>query len=492
MEDQGEVQAMPGRQAGSHIFHNGNGFYYLIRERRGNRCRLKCRRYRSCCGTAVVDLMTGILTHLQPHTCQRDHLLPEELAFRRDLIQRASQNVYGAGVRNILREAKVFCDNPDLARRFTTVRMQSAMYTAQSNNYPKIPETISYLGVLLGLPNMRPLCLTVDRQDYIFQGLCGTIQNKSVSLVFASGRMLTFLQSRRNLHLDGTFKKRPKKPKCGQIFNVVTNYDSTVIAILRVLMRRRTEEAYTALFNYLRTIAPDLRPTRIHCDFERATINALRQLFPDCPIVGCLWHYAVACSSKARKLGLSELAADNDLVFSFIKCLCAAPLLPTGLIEPGVEEIWREVQASGWADELEPLFDYFRGQWLPRAAELSVFGHPERTNNCSESDNHMMANILPQNRPNIWRIVGGFVQAEHLSWCDKLAIDAGETVNGRRRWKTIANDNCVLRESNRLIRNIITPGQFLHSASYAILAAVHNGLRVNNEESDSESDDDSD
>lgn len=110
--------------------------------------------------------------------------------------------------------------------------MQSAMYTAQGANYPPIPATLSYLGVLLGLPNMRPVCFTVDRQDYMFQGITGSIQNKSVSLVFASGRMLTFLQSRPNLHLDGTFKKRPKKPKCGQIYNIVTNYDSTVCTLI--------------------------------------------------------------------------------------------------------------------------------------------------------------------------------------------------------------------------------------------------------------------
>lgn len=85
-------------------------------------------------------------------------------------------------------------------------------------------------------------------------------------------------------------------------------------------------------------------------------------------------------------------------------------------------------------------------------------------------------------------VSGGFVQAEHLSWCDKLAIDIGETVNGTRRWQAVANDDCILRESSRLVRNIITPGQFLHAASYAILAAVHHGLRINNEDSDSESD----
>jgi len=90
------------------------------------------------------------------------------------------------------------------------------------------------------------------------------------------------------------------------------------------------------------------------------------------------------------------------------------------------------------------------------------------------------------------RVLGGFVQAEHLSWCDKLALDYGDTVNGARRWSITANDDRILYESARLNRNIITPAQFLHAASYAILAAVNFGLRMNDEEPDSESDSDED
>lgn len=106
--------------------------------------------------------------------------------------------------------------------------MHSSLYEARSSNYPRIPETLTYLGVLLGMPDMRAVCRTIDGQDYIFKGVAGTIQNRSISVIFASGRMLRFLETRRNLHMDGTFKKRPKKPRTMQIFNIVTNYGDTV------------------------------------------------------------------------------------------------------------------------------------------------------------------------------------------------------------------------------------------------------------------------
>lgn len=66
-----------------------------------------------------------------------------------------------------------------------------------------------------------------------------------------------------------------------------------VIPIMRVLMRDKTEAAYMALFNYIKAIAPNLQPTRFHCEFERAQVNAIRQAFPGCAAEATLWHYAV-------------------------------------------------------------------------------------------------------------------------------------------------------------------------------------------------------
>lgn len=115
-------------------------------------------------------------------------------------------------------------------------------------------------------------------------------------------------------------------------------------------------------------------------------------------------HQAV--SSQARTLGLKPIAAVNDLVFGFIRCLAAAPLLPEDKIMEGVQEIWDEVDASGWSDEMVSLFNYFWREWRPRLPELSVYKHPERTNNCSESDNHSIGVVIPRNGPSIWQLLG--------------------------------------------------------------------------------------
>ena len=76
------------------------------------------------------------------------------------------------------------------------------------------------------------------------------------------------------------------------------------------------------------------------------------------------------------------------------------------MIWTGVVQIWHEVVAAGLGDIFLPVFQYLETEWKPRIDELSVFGMPERTNNCSESDNRSMGNLIPQQRPNVWHLTG--------------------------------------------------------------------------------------
>lgn len=87
-------------------------------------------------------------------------------------------------------------------------------------------------------------------------------------------------------------------------------------------------------------------------------------------------------------------------------------------------------------------------------------------------------------------ITGAFVKLEYLAWNDKLAGDRGDPVNdSSRKWTVILNDRRVSNLSTMLERREVTPGHFLHRASWSILAAVRHGLRLREleDETDSES-----
>ena len=63
-------------------------------------------------------------------------------------------------------------------------------------------------------------------------------------------------------------------------------------------MMRRTTESYVEVFRYVKTLAPNWDPRRVHCDFERAEMNAFIQVFPLCRVVGCLWHFGVVSQAS--------------------------------------------------------------------------------------------------------------------------------------------------------------------------------------------------
>lgn len=68
-------------------------------------------------------------------------------------------------------------------------------------------------------------------------------------------------------------------------------------------MSRKTEQAYKALFLYIKTIEPTWQPTTVMTDFERASINAIHTVFPTARVVGCWFHSSQSVWRKIQELG---------------------------------------------------------------------------------------------------------------------------------------------------------------------------------------------
>lgn len=110
---------------------------------------------------------------------------------------------------------------------------------------------------------------------------------------------------------------------------------------------------------------------------------------------------------------MTPAARDHEEIFSVIRCMCAVPMLPVALMWAGVLEIWNEVPMQ-WRGQMLPLFAYFESEWLPRKEELCVFKLASRTNNCSESDNRALASVIPENKPNIYHLIGETITLKNL------------------------------------------------------------------------------
>ena len=56
-------------------------------------------------------------------------------------------------------------------------------------------------------------------------------------------------------------------------------------------MSRKTEVAYTAVFNHIRQVIPFNGLQVVMADFEDPLRSAIQECFPEAQCAGCLFHY---------------------------------------------------------------------------------------------------------------------------------------------------------------------------------------------------------
>ena len=125
--------------------------------------------------------------------------------------------------------------------------------------------------------------------------------------MFASEWSMKFLGSCSQWHSDGTFKCRPLL--FAQIY-ILFGFDNMMIPCVYCLTTKKDEQVYIKILRHLLSTGQEqgitLDPRRLTCDFELATINAFRRVFPSIHIAGCFFHYSQSLWRKVQELGLTR------------------------------------------------------------------------------------------------------------------------------------------------------------------------------------------
>ena len=132
--------------------------------------------------------------------------------------------------------------------------------------------------------------------------------------MFASDWTIQFLSSCSEWHSAGTFKCRPLL--FSQVY-ILFGFNKLMIPCVYCLTTKKDENVYIKIFQHLMSLANQkgivLNPTRITCDYELATINALRTIFHFVHICGCFFHYAQSLWRKIQELGLTRLVNSSNV-----------------------------------------------------------------------------------------------------------------------------------------------------------------------------------
>ena len=118
--------------------------------------------------------------------------------------------------------------------------------------------------------------------------------------------------------MDGTFSSAPSLFLQIYTIHAIINEDNVAFPMIYALLPDKTHHTYVTLLREIQNVAVDnnimLNPAFIIMHFELATINAVRQVFPNCIVKGCLFHLGQSVFRKVQGEGLAVRYAEDEIL----------------------------------------------------------------------------------------------------------------------------------------------------------------------------------
>jgi hypothetical protein len=169
----------------------------------------------------------------------------------------------------------------------------------------------------------------------------------------------------------------------------------------------------------------------VHVDFEEASINAFRAVFPEATVHGCHFHYQQALIHHVKKKGLQAVyeqsqASDFHLpqyrcVKKWIRNLGALAFLPSAEIIPAYQRLLAvpPVTNNPVVDaNLLRFRDYFQKEWMTdrKVEVLSNYKHSgPRTTNHAEGINNAFRIKFEKLRPRLSVFLVSYQEIHHAT-----------------------------------------------------------------------------
>ena len=153
--------------------------------------------------------------------------------------------------------------------------------------------------------------------------------NERRHLVFSTADQLRLLGKSKRWYVDATSKV--VKAPFTQLFSIhsfIRHGDSMKqVPLAYVLMSGKRKEDYVAVLEAIKSLTSVVVP-EVVMDFEVAMWQAVRAVFEEAQIKGCVFHWVQAIWRRVQLLGLQEPYNKDEGTHSFIRMLMALPFIP--------------------------------------------------------------------------------------------------------------------------------------------------------------------
>lgn len=178
-------------------------------------------------------------------------------------------------------------------------------------------------------------------------------------IMFGTRTNVDLLKEFRHWCVDGTFKVAPQF--FSQMYTIHSLIDGKAIPLIYALICNKQEVTYRRVFSKLKEIDPLLEPESVLADFESASMNAIREVFPNSRIVGCFFHLAQSLWRKIQQCKLTELYRSQEDVRLKLKMLLALSFVPENDVQFALEIITED-----FPEQLQPITEYWECNYVGR------------------------------------------------------------------------------------------------------------------------------
>lgn len=269
-------------------------------------------------------------------------------------------------------------------------------------------------------------------------------------LVFCPIRCRKMICNITEYFVDGTFAVCPTP--FSQIYNILGDIGSTfektkVVPLISAFMSNRTQNSYELLFHMIQSRLPEFKPYKVHCDYESAAINAIKENHPNVIIKGCYYHWCKNIWKNAKKFKNNQTKPEKRIV----ALTAVLPLLPPQYTLEGWEYIKTQIYRNKNIN-MTKFICYIENYWLKIHSPdvFSVFGERHRTDNVSEGFHSKLIKGINKTTVSLFRTM------------NKMNKYLGmETLEEKRKSKYIIDDDFILDVQMQLINDEITVAKAL-------------------------------
>jgi hypothetical protein len=266
------------------------------------------------------------------------------------------------------------------------------------------------------------------------QFLLHTGQNGKL-LVFCAKTELALIHQSEFLICDGTFEMSPDSAY--QLYSIHGLYKGEGMALLWALLPNKSLSTYMELFNVIKTallvsFGNIGSPKTFLTDFEIAAIKSIQDVFPECRLKGCSFHFRQAVMRHVQQEGLRKQYEDpKSEIRAWIRQIMSMSLLPTFAI-PLAWEFLKNPPETGHSDtkmKSGVFSQYVEATWINGNFPPSMWSHFDnvgpRTTNLAEGWHNGLNSRFGMPHPSLRTFLDWLRKCQFEVQCRGIQLAAG-------------------------------------------------------------------